>query len=251
MPGGLCCMAAWLPRMHADLVHCNIHELETMLRLNVAQVSASCSTYKQFKRCIVAALLQLDIQRTCSRGKNTVNRYVQILGSPESHPAKLQHYLAGVMTGGARAMLVCRASALRTGRLMHRMHQSHTAACPHCNNPSDSMEHALLQCSASQHARQTLWHELTALVCTARVAQLHALPLQQQLHALLGDSFWGCMSQDVWVVIQQYVYLVTSMRAVAASRRGSVTPVGNHDSRGGCHVPALSQEEWGRDNAPV
>jgi hypothetical protein len=67
------------------------------------------------------------------------------------------------------------------------------------------MHHALLACSAFDAEHTAMWAAVEQEVGQPAVSAAQTLPADQQLAALLGDSFWGDRAQAaVDGVVQQY-----------------------------------------------
>jgi hypothetical protein len=53
------------------------------------------------------------------------------------------------------------------------------------------MHHALLACSPYDTERAAMWAAVEQVVGRPTVSAAQTLPAEQQLAALVGDSFWG------------------------------------------------------------
>jgi hypothetical protein len=150
--------------------------------------------------------------------KSTVGHHLRVLGDPGEHANQLQGYLAGPLTEVQRFKFLCRAGVLLMAKRRFQQGRAHTAQCPFCpERPEETMHHALLACSAYDTERAAMWAAVEQEVGRPAVSAAQTLPADQQLAALLGDSFWGDRAQAVDGVVQQY--LAGQMR-----RRRSAVP---------------------------
>jgi hypothetical protein len=152
------------------------------------------------------------------KAKSTVGHHLRVMGDPGEHANQLQGYLAGQLTEVQHFKFVCRAGVLLTARRRFQQGQAQTAQCPFCpERPEETMHHALLACSAFDTERAAMWATVEQVVSRPTVSAAQTLPAEQQLAALLGDSFWGDRAEAVDGAVQQY--LAAQMR-----RRRSAVP---------------------------
>jgi hypothetical protein len=148
-----------------------------------------------------------------------------MLGDPDEHANQLQRYLAGQLTEVQRFKFVCRAGVLLTARHCFQQGQAQTAQCPFCpERPEETMHHALLACSAFDAERAAMWAAVEQVVSRPTVSAAQTLPAEQQLAALLGDSFWGDRAQAVDGAAQQY--LAAQMRRRRAAVPAAAAALG-------------------------
>jgi hypothetical protein len=159
------------------------------------------------------------------KAKSTVGHHLRVLGNPGEHANQLQRYLAGPLTEVQRFKFVCRAGVLLTARRRFQQGQAQTARCPFCpERLEETMHHALLACSAFDAERAAMWAAVEKVVGWPAVSAAQALPAEQQLSALLGDSFWGDRAQAVDGAVQQYLAGHMRRRRAAVLLRWVVRP---------------------------
>jgi hypothetical protein len=130
------------------------------------------------------------VRKMRRKARSTVGHHLRGLGDP--HANQLQRYMAGPLTEVQRFKFVCRAGVLLTARRRFQQGQAQTAQCPFCpERPEETMNHALLACSAFDAERAAMWTAVEQEVGRPAVSAAQTLPADQQLAALLGDSFWG------------------------------------------------------------
>jgi hypothetical protein len=174
--------------MHAGVVA----SLEHAVGLDVAELAAAAGTSRaSFKRTASAAVRRREVQEMRRKARSTVGHHLRVLGDPGEHANQLQRYLAGPLKV-QRFKFVCRAGVLLTARRRIQQGQAQTARCPFCpERLEETMHHAVLACSAFDTERAAMRAAVEQAVGRPAVSAAQTLPADQQLAALLGDSFWG------------------------------------------------------------
>ena len=192
-----------LPSMHA----CVVSALEHAVGLKVADLAAAGGvTTAAFKKLAGEAVRVRDVRSMRRDAKSTVCHHLRVLGGPGRHANQLQRYLAGPLTEVQRFKFICRAGVLPTARRRFQQGRAQTAQCPLCpERPEETMQHALLACSAFAAERAAMWAALEQEVGLPAAGAAQALPADRQLAALLGDAYWGDRARAVGGVVQQYL----------------------------------------------
>jgi hypothetical protein len=75
----------------------------------------------------------------------------------------------------------------------------------------------MLACSAFVAERAAMWGAVEQEVGRPAVSAAQTLPADQQLAALLGDSFWGDCAPAVDAVVQQYFGCADAAAAIGGA----------------------------------
>ena len=150
--------------------------------------------------------------------KSTVARYLTVAPQHTEFPTQPASYLAGPITVGQRAMLLCRADALlpRTGPA--------GGPCPQCGDARPlTVQHALMDCGVWAPSRDAMWHAIADVAGAAEVQRVRALPPAAQVAALLGTAGWGGAAGLVNSQVQRFLASVyTSLREPRSTARAAL-----------------------------
>jgi hypothetical protein len=103
------------------------------------------------------------------------------------------------------------------------------------------MHHALLVCSAFAAERSAMRAAVEQEVGRPAVSAARILSADQQLAALLGDSFWGGHAKAVDGIVQQY--LAAQMRRRRSAALAAAAAQGGSQQSGRCGVPGVQQAQ--------
>jgi hypothetical protein len=203
------------PALHSGVVAA----LERAVDFKVADLAGAGVTAAAFKKTAGEAVRARDVRAMQRRAKSTVSHHLLVLGSPAQHTNQLQQYLSGPLTESQRLKFICRAGVMRTARRRWQQGRAPSPQCPMCpGGQEETMQHALLACSAFAAERAAMWASIEREVGLPAATAARGLPADRQLAALLGDAQWGDRALAVDGIVRGY--LEAQFR-----RRQQVTPV--------------------------
>jgi hypothetical protein len=221
LPAWVVAAAGWpqlarkgLPSMHAWVVA----SLERAVGLNVVGLAAAAGTSRaSLKQTASGAVRKQDVREMRRKVTSTVGHHLRVLlGDQGEQASQLQRYLAGPLTKcSASSSYAARVSCLRPDAAFSRARPRRRGA--HSARSAWRKPCIMLCWRARPLIRAAMWAAVTQEVGRLAVSTAQTLPAEQQLAALLGNSFWGDCAPAVDAVVQQYL-------AAQMKRRRSAVP---------------------------